>query len=81
MSRLNFYISLIASLSIGAQAAIGPVTDLHIVNTQLSPDGYKREYVLFISIHFLKRSLSAILPTLQYCRRWGHFPWTYHPRS
>lgn len=30
----------------GAMAAIGPVTDLHITNVELAPDGYTREYVL-----------------------------------
>ncbi|EIM87621.1 laccase [Stereum hirsutum FP-91666 SS1] len=47
MLRLSFFIPLIAYLSIGSNAVtIGPVTDLHIVNAQLSPDGYKRNTVV-----------------------------------
>lgn len=29
-----------------ANAAIGPVADLHIVNANIAPDGYNRMYVL-----------------------------------
>ncbi|KAF9073365.1 laccase lcc6 [Rhodocollybia butyracea] len=36
---------LLAPLS-GTLAAIGPVTDLHIVNAFLQPDGYNRSYVV-----------------------------------
>nr|QPA20088.1 laccase 5 [Amylostereum areolatum] len=37
---------LLASVSTGALAAIGPVTDLHITNEVLSPDGFSRETVV-----------------------------------
>ena len=30
-------------LTVGTNAAIGPVADLHIVNKQISPDGFTRE--------------------------------------
>lgn len=30
----------------GVQAAIGPVADLHIVNRDISPDGYNRSFVV-----------------------------------
>ena len=35
-----------AGLSAGALAAIGPVTDLHIVNDAVAPDGISRQAVL-----------------------------------
>ena len=34
------------SLSLRARAAIGPVTDLHIVNAPIQPDGFTRPAVL-----------------------------------
>ena len=33
-------------LTVGTNAAIGPVADLHIVNKDLSPDGFQRPTVL-----------------------------------
>lgn len=36
--------------ALGAMAAIGPITDLHVSNVVLSPDGYSREYVSFIDL-------------------------------
>lgn len=30
----------------GVQAAIGPVADLHIVNREISPDGFNRSFVV-----------------------------------
>ena len=34
------------ALATGSYAAIGPVTDLHIVNQNLAPDGFNRPTVL-----------------------------------
>lgn len=45
MSLLRSLTSLIV-LATGAFAAIGPVTDLHIVNQNLAPDGLNRPTVL-----------------------------------
>lgn len=51
-TRKGFAMSLLRSLTslivlvIGAFAAIGPVTDLHIVNQNLDPDGFNRPTVL-----------------------------------
>nr|AXY79772.1 laccase [Lignosus rhinocerotis] len=44
LSRLS--VLLVAMLSGGALAAVGPVTDLNIVNDNVSPDGFSREAVL-----------------------------------
>ena len=35
-----------------AFAAIGPVADLHIVNKQIAPDGFSREYVRLSDVRF-----------------------------
>nr|QMP96878.1 laccase D precursor [Cerrena sp.] len=45
MSLLRSLTSLVV-LATGAFAAIGPVTDLHIVNQNLAPDGFNRPTVL-----------------------------------
>lgn len=37
---------VVAGLSAGAIAAIGPVTDFHIVNAAIAPDGISRQAVL-----------------------------------
>lgn len=37
---------LIAQLIGMALAAIGPVTDLHVVNNFIQPDGFNRSYIL-----------------------------------
>ncbi|KAJ3820027.1 laccase lcc6 [Lentinula raphanica] len=37
---------LIAQLALGALAAIGPVTDLHVVNKFIQPDGFNRSFIL-----------------------------------
>lgn len=75
MSRLISYISLITYLSARVRAAIGPVTDLHIVNTQLSPDGYKREYVHHILLlHPVVWLMSVILQLCSTTVAEGQFP-------
>ena len=45
MAFLQSFVALIA-LSVSVNAAIGPVTDLHIVNANISPDGFSRPTVL-----------------------------------
>lgn len=42
----------------GVHAAIGPVADVHIVNQNISPDGFTRSFVEF---NFNNRSRSLIL--------------------
>lgn len=47
MARLSissFFVAL--GLALSTRAAIGPVTDLHIVNANISPDGFARDAVL-----------------------------------
>lgn len=44
-----------------AYAAIGPVADLHIVNSQIAPDGYKRMYGFFVAMSY---SLGCGIETL-----------------
>lgn len=39
-------LGLLASLPLLVTAAIGPVADLNIVNSKISPDGYTRSAVL-----------------------------------
>ncbi|CAL1715519.1 unnamed protein product [Somion occarium] len=47
MALIPLFISLsVLALASGSHAAIGPVTDLHIVNKDLSPDGVQRPTVL-----------------------------------
>ena len=46
MSFKSFAGLVILSLSLQAHAAIGPVTDLHIVNANIQPDGFTRPAVL-----------------------------------
>jgi hypothetical protein len=43
MSGLRSFVGLAVLLAGHANAAIGPVTDLHITNAQVSPDGFARE--------------------------------------
>ncbi|KAI0792234.1 laccase [Abortiporus biennis] len=42
--KLSLFVSLVVCL--GVHAAIGPVTDLHIVDAPISPDGFSRPAVL-----------------------------------
>ncbi|KAH9177324.1 laccase [Lactarius sanguifluus] len=47
MSRLRSFICLLAALSAGVSASIGPIIgDLKIVNKQIAPDGFLRQTVL-----------------------------------
>lgn len=46
--------------ALGAMAAIGPITDLHVNNTALSPDGYSREYVSSLYRNISARTYSYI---------------------
>ncbi|KAH8993137.1 laccase [Lactarius akahatsu] len=47
MSRLRSFICLLAALSAGVSASIGPIIhDLEIVNKQIAPDGFLRQTVL-----------------------------------
>lgn len=39
-------VSIVLVLTCGALAAVGPVTDLHIMNGDVEPDGYTRSAVL-----------------------------------
>ncbi|THH28683.1 hypothetical protein EUX98_g5502 [Antrodiella citrinella] len=51
MVRLNFHsASVVLALALGASAAIGPVTDLHIVNANINPDGAPRDAILAESV-------------------------------
>lgn len=43
-STLSVFVTL--ALSVGAFAAVGPVTDLPITNANISPDGFTRAAVL-----------------------------------
>ena len=43
-SAFSAFITL--SLTLGALAAVGPVTDIHIVNKDIAPDGFSRPSVL-----------------------------------
>ena len=43
-SAFSAFITL--SLTLGAFAAVGPVTDIHIVNKNIAPDGFSRPSVL-----------------------------------
>lgn len=44
---LSYAVALVTlCFSTGVNAAIGPVTDLHIVNRNISPDGFTRPAVL-----------------------------------
>lgn len=43
-SALSAYVTL--ALALGASASIGPVTDLHVSNADVSPDGFSRAAVL-----------------------------------
>ena len=36
---------VLSALVTGAVSAISPVSDLHIVNKNIAPDGFNREYV------------------------------------
>lgn len=36
---------VLSALVTGAVSAISPVSDLHIVNQNIAPDGFNREYV------------------------------------
>ncbi len=44
LRRLTFF--LVTALATRSFAAIGPVTDLNIVNANISPDGFARDAVL-----------------------------------
>ncbi|KAL0954402.1 hypothetical protein HGRIS_003386 [Hohenbuehelia grisea] len=44
--RLTAYATLSIALAIQSMAGIGPSTDLHIVNKNISPDGFSRQTVL-----------------------------------
>lgn len=45
MAFLHSFAALVA-LSVSVHAAVGPVTDLHITNNNLAPDGTSRPTVL-----------------------------------
>lgn len=46
MHRLGLGASAISLLSLGAQAAIGPVSNISVVNKVIAPDGFQRDTVL-----------------------------------
>ena len=67
---------VLSALVTGAVSAISPVSDLHIVNQNIAPDGFNREYVddftrqsysswsstalSSLEVHFLVHSLQPI---------------------
>jgi len=63
MDLFSFLIGVI--LFATAQAAIGPVADVHIVNKAISPDGFTRSCVdisvPILRMHHLKLSNSTVL--------------------
>ena len=47
MARLNLSSAFVAlAFALNVHASIGPVTDLHIVNANINPDGLARDAVL-----------------------------------
>ncbi|KAI0000121.1 laccase [Russula compacta] len=46
MSHIRSFLFLLAALSLGVSASIGPQTSLSIVNQQIAPDGYSRPATL-----------------------------------
>ena len=46
LSPLTSFVLTALALSSTASTVLGPVTNLHIVNRNISPDGYKRQAVL-----------------------------------
>ena len=46
LASLRALVVVAATLASTSYASIGPVTDLHIVNAEISPDGFTRAGVL-----------------------------------
>jgi hypothetical protein len=56
MHRLGLGASAISLLSLGAQAAIGPVSNITVVNRVIAPDGYSRESAALVHQYLIVKS-------------------------
>lgn len=71
MARLTISSAFVAlAFALGATAAIGPITDLHIVNANINTDGQARDAVLAEGV-FPGPLITGnkVCPTIYHCRR------------